>query len=567
MKKTPILQSLVFACGCLALIPAANAATIEQSTIMEVVKHVDVIEAAGNRQKAAKPQDVFRIHDVMRTGSESRAEMIAPDQTVTRIGANTVFSFSPEKREINLQRGSVLFSSPTGKGGGTIKTGAATASVLGTTIIVVTTKNGGFKLLVLDGHAKAKLPNGKERILNAGQLTLIMPGSTDFGPAYNFRLGQQVGSARLVNGFKKPLPAMAKIEAAIAKQEHQIASGTFIATNLLVGEGGQPVDSNLRQTASTVQTQAPDPLLALATDAMIDTATLDLNRVFTFSSNSSFHGIDEQGPQGIQFTPGNDFAFFLARNTTITARFINLSPYEGFAAFGFFSQGDTNIQGSLDFTGLPATPVVILAVGAINIAPGSSITFHSNDTASPNSDGTISSGLISGAPLALDDVTLDNSVGGIEVSAESITAANGSSIFAKGPIRVFSRSDLSIMGSTTRRSVIQSSFGAVGFFEGSQSSISLEAVADLNAVNTNFIGSQISLQARTINLTNVDFSSGSRVNLASQNGVLTANPNTGQPSVPGNVNFINGVTYGGQPAQNFVGPAGGASGPINISKR
>src|SRR5947209_7665111 len=121
MNKTPIIQSIVFACGFLAVVlfPAANAATIEQSTISEVVKQVNVIEAATKRQKAAKPQDIFRIPDVMRTGSLSRAEMIAPDETVTRIGANTVFSFSPEKREINLQRGSVLFSSPTGKGGGT----------------------------------------------------------------------------------------------------------------------------------------------------------------------------------------------------------------------------------------------------------------------------------------------------------------------------------------------------------------------------------------------------------------------------------------------------------------
>lgn len=252
MKKTPIIQSFVFACSLLVLVAAGNAALIEQSTISEVVKQVSVIDAASKRQKAAKALDVFRIPDILRTGSESRAEMIAPDQTVTRVGANTVFSFSPDKREINLQRGSVLFHSPAGKGGGTIKTAAATASVLGTTIIVVTTKNGGFKLLVLEGRGQAKLPNGKVRVLNAGQMIVITPGSVDFGPAYDFRLREQIPAALLVTGFQRPLPSMLKIKAAMEKQEIQIASGQLVATRYAVGEGGQALDPNPRQEQAAV---------------------------------------------------------------------------------------------------------------------------------------------------------------------------------------------------------------------------------------------------------------------------------------------------------------------------
>src|ERR1043166_355819 len=95
-----------------APVPLATAATIEQSTVTQVVKDVNIFEAQTKRQKTAKTNDLFKIPDVMRTGSDSRAEMIAPDQTITRVGANTVFSFEPEKREVNLQRGSLPFTSP-----------------------------------------------------------------------------------------------------------------------------------------------------------------------------------------------------------------------------------------------------------------------------------------------------------------------------------------------------------------------------------------------------------------------------------------------------------------------
>jgi hypothetical protein len=65
--------------------------------------------------------------------------------------------------------------------------------------------------------------------------------------------------------------------------------------------------------------------------------------------------------------------------------------------------------------------------------------------------------------------------------------------------------------------------------------------------------------ANTINLFNVAFGAGSSINLESFWGVLAPNPNTGADSVPGDVNFIQNVTYGGNPAQNYVNNGGGIS--------
>jgi hypothetical protein len=72
-------------------------------------------------------------------------------------------------------------------------------------------------------------------------------------------------------------------------------------------------------------------------------------------------------------------------------------------------------------------------------------------------------------------------------------------------------------------------------------------------------GARVSLEARTINLSDVDFKNGTDVTLISGLGRLAENPNTSSPSVPRKVNFIKGVTYGGAPAQQYVDAALGGS--------
>lgn len=74
--------------------------------------------------------------------------------------------------------------------------------------------------------------------------------------------------------------------------------------------------------------------------------------------------------------------------------------------------------------------------------------------------------------------------------------------------------------------------------------------------------SVMSMSARTLILTGVDFPEGSRVLLRSELGVLAPQPNTGLAPMPGHVNFYTDVTYGGQPAQDRI-----ADGSIRISRR
>jgi hypothetical protein len=219
--KTRFLLSAIALGGCLHL----QAAPLTESTFTEIVKEVSVVPQTTKTAQPAKVSEVIKAPDLVRTGPESRAELTAPDQTITRIGANTVFSFEPNGRNMELEKGSVLFHSPKGKGGGTIKSGGAAAAVLGTTLIVVSTGNGGFKVILLEGKGTVTLANGRTVTLKAGQLVFVLPGQTDFGQVLDINLGKLVGGSNLVNGFANPLPSLPLIEAAINQQNKEIKSG------------------------------------------------------------------------------------------------------------------------------------------------------------------------------------------------------------------------------------------------------------------------------------------------------------------------------------------------------
>jgi hypothetical protein len=93
----------------------------------------DVRYQPGNgAERRAAVRDVVRGADLVRTGLKSQAELEFEDRTITRLGSNTAFTFDPDKREFQLQKGLMLFDMPKTAGGGKIITPACTAAIEGT---------------------------------------------------------------------------------------------------------------------------------------------------------------------------------------------------------------------------------------------------------------------------------------------------------------------------------------------------------------------------------------------------------------------------------------------------
>ena len=256
------MKTRLLLCGVLVVAATGlfGAEPLTQSTFTEVIKDVNVVAQPTKTATPAKPNELFKFPDLIRTGSESRAELTAVDKTITRVGANTVFSFEPAGREIKLEQGSVLFHSPTGKGGGTIKSGGASAAVLGTTLIVATTPvqaptdRNGFKVILLEGKGRVTLPNGRSRTLNGGQMVYVLPGQTQFGPVLDINLGKLVAGSPLVTGFSAELLSMPKIKKAIERQDDLIRHGRAKDTGIAAdnfpkqrsvrGNGANDIDNN-----------------------------------------------------------------------------------------------------------------------------------------------------------------------------------------------------------------------------------------------------------------------------------------------------------------------------------
>ena len=226
MKKLVVFPLCL---SCVLAAVSAHATDLKQSKVTQVVNDVQIISAADQKEKAATVNDLFDMPDILRTGPASRAELVAADQTITRVGANTIFSFDPANRTIDLKQGSLLFHSPHGKGGGTIHTGSATASVLGTTLIIVTTKNGGLKVIALEGEVEVKFLNGLKQKLNPGQMTFVLPGANQLAPVIVFRLDELTANSLLIKGFTQPLSPLPLIQNQINQQLKQIPGPAILA--------------------------------------------------------------------------------------------------------------------------------------------------------------------------------------------------------------------------------------------------------------------------------------------------------------------------------------------------
>ena len=198
---------------------------LTESTFTEIIKEANVLGGAGNAVVPAKTNMVFHSPDRVRTGSASRVELTAPDQTITRVGANTVFTFANQGRTIELEKGGVLFHAPAGVGGGTVQHHGAAAAVLGTTMICSVMPDGRFKVLDLEGKVRVTLKNGLAVELKAGQMVVVTTDDENFEGVEFFNLKELVARLSLVIGFSRPLASMPLIELAILEQRRQIVSG------------------------------------------------------------------------------------------------------------------------------------------------------------------------------------------------------------------------------------------------------------------------------------------------------------------------------------------------------
>lgn len=191
---------------------AADAAK-KEGRVTWIIRDVKLLpsKSAG---RAAVVNDKVREGTGVRTGDDSRSELTFLDLTITRLGANTIFSFTRAGRNIELGSGSVLLSVPKDSGGAQMTTDAVTVGVTGTTLTLETARSGRNKLIVLEGGARLSLNKhpSESAYVRAGQMLDVPPGATKLPAPVDIDLDQFMKTSPLITGFP-PLPRQGLIAA------------------------------------------------------------------------------------------------------------------------------------------------------------------------------------------------------------------------------------------------------------------------------------------------------------------------------------------------------------------
>jgi hypothetical protein len=225
--------------------PKLFAAPLTEAHVTKIINEVKVVDPhAGDR--GAKLDDIIHGDLALTTGIKSRSELIFQDNTLTRLGPESYFSFVAGTRDMTLQRGTLLLQVPKGHGGANIHTAAVTAAITGTTIMIEHLPQKSLKVLVLEGSLR--LSNGRfgdSLLLTPGKMVIMPPNAKRIPDPVTVDLKKIMGTSDLVNMDKgggkkkgKPLPSIALIEQEAQKQAEAKNDHRLVDTNLVImGKG------------------------------------------------------------------------------------------------------------------------------------------------------------------------------------------------------------------------------------------------------------------------------------------------------------------------------------------
>ena len=246
--------------------PFVTADQLQQAHVSQVIQDVRLMEAHGAPHPAVVNAKVTQGMGV-RTGVESRAELTFTDLTLTRLGANTIFSFKQGTRELDLTSGAVLLQVPPKAPAVKVNTSAVTAALTGGTALFAT--GPPTKFMVLEGIGTF-YPNGhpeRTATINGGEMmTMTADGRMTKPEKFDVKL--VLKTSRLIKDFPKlenmPL-VMAVVDLQAAEQQLAGLNSQGLARNLVdvIGTTDQNANANpvvlVRNSTSSPPPPPPPP--------------------------------------------------------------------------------------------------------------------------------------------------------------------------------------------------------------------------------------------------------------------------------------------------------------------
>ncbi|MCE0496767.1 MAG: FecR family protein [Methylacidiphilales bacterium] len=206
--------------------------------VATVTVAVNDVDHGSSQSTASSPATKgTKIHDgeYVKTGDSSRAELQFSNNTISRLGSNTIFNYSASANQVNLESGTILFSKPKDGQKLNIKTEAVTAAIVGTTgFFNVSHHNGKTYTLfgIIEGHANVTA-GGSDPVIGPGDafLDIDTPGQPPQIIIFNFNINKFWTTSNLVTDFSQNLPNESYILTSIQQYLDNVHRGFIVDTN------------------------------------------------------------------------------------------------------------------------------------------------------------------------------------------------------------------------------------------------------------------------------------------------------------------------------------------------
>jgi mannose-6-phosphate isomerase-like protein (cupin superfamily) len=231
-----------------ATVLSLTAAQRKEARVSQVVRDVNLL-APHAAARPAHLNDNVTEGSAVHTGADSRTELTFADLTITRIGANSIFSFEENGRNVNVESGAILLRVPTDSGGAHIRSSALTVGITGTTVMFEHHRRTYTKLIVLEGSSDAWLTKypGKRVRVRGGQMLVVKAGATQLPEPVDIDLDRLLRTASLITQFP-PLPSLNLIR--------NVANGQKKSGGPLINPFIDPTGMNARDVNASTRPQS-----------------------------------------------------------------------------------------------------------------------------------------------------------------------------------------------------------------------------------------------------------------------------------------------------------------------
>jgi len=401
LRTSSVAGSILLSVFALASLPAeANAAELRAARVTQIINDVKLLSGQA-AARAAVVNDSIGAGTAVRTGVESRTELTFSDLTITRLGANTVFSFNGEARQIDLGSGAVLVQVPRNGAEAKVRTAAVTAAITGGTGLLQCNKGFPTRHLMLEGISRFFRNGHPEEavIVHGGEMVMMTVDGRITRPT-KFNAALAYKTSKLITSFP-PLPNADLILAVIDEQQAELSAQNTSTSQ--PPKDSTSLDTVSLVTAATTSTPtsavskfgpptaitSPNPYVitvgtAINTDPMITTNGItNFGKIYRGaavdgplatwlgSSPSAFDSVDFFDSSGGGFNnpntvpiPGFLFAALRLDGDPM------VSNSSGFQTLGLVSQGDITSSPSgtvFTFGGMQRVALVALN-GSINLS-------------------------------------------------------------------------------------------------------------------------------------------------------------------------------------------------------